>query len=146
LRRVADLQLEIDLGIALMKRDEMSGEPIACRRLAGEYRQGSPTDAAEISKRILRPADQRDDRLRILEKFTTFRRQLNSAPYPIEEVYRVALLERMYGAAHCRLCHVQRFRGARDMLSLRDGEEDAELFQGQIREPFMGRLCCQLDH
>lgn len=135
LRRVANREADLDLGIGASEGDEIPGKPIAGDGLACLYGERAPLEAAEFAQRQFGGLGPRQHGPRFRQKSLSCLGQLDVPPDPVEQLGVVPFLQGRNRVARGRLREVQGASGLGDMLSFGDRDEDAELFEGHFRAP-----------
>ncbi len=131
--RVALVQHDGDVGIGGPVGHQEGRQPVAGDRLAGLDRQAPASHAAEFRQRQFAEPRAPVRRLGFGKKRAPGPAQLDPAADPVEEADAIAAFQRVDGRADRRRRQVQAFRRPGKVLALGDGDEDAQLVEGQDR-------------
>ena len=113
---------------------EAARQPVAGDGLAGLEAERAALQPGQLGEHKLRGFRPGQDRLGLAQEQASGLRQLDAAADPAEQLGAVAPFQRADRGADRRLRQVQSFRRPRDMLPLGDGDEDAKLFEGHVRD------------
>ena len=129
LRRVADRETDVDLGIGLPKRNQMARKPITGDGLTCLHGKRAPLQAAKFVQREFGRFHPRQYRFRARQKNMAGLGQLDAAADAIEELCAVPRLQCRNRMARCGLREVQRSSSLRDVLPLGDRNKNAKLLE-----------------
>ena len=114
----ADGEAYLDLRIGPPEGDQVARKPIAGNRLACLNGQRASFQAAEFAQREFGGFGPRQHGPGLFEENVARLRQLDAAPYPIEQFRVVPCFQGRDGVARCGLREIQSAGGLRDVLSL----------------------------
>ena len=108
-----------------MEADQDRRKPVAGDRLAGLDIQGAPLQSAEFRQGELRRLRMGEGRPCFSEEDASRLGRLDPAAHAVEERNAIAVLEGTHRRAYRGWRQVERRSGLGQMLSFRDGDEDA---------------------
>jgi hypothetical protein len=112
-----------------MEGDEMARQPIAGDGLTGVNRESAALQSAQFGEDKLGRLSSRQNGASLDKKQRAGFGQLDAAADPVEEFCAMASFQRRNRGADRGLRDVERFGGARNVLTFSDCDENAELFE-----------------
>lgn len=126
---VADLNIELDPGMARMKPYQPLRQPVAGNGLAGEYGEPPATQPAQISQGCLGKTRAGQHGLSLAEEQAAVLVQNDASSDPVEQSDRMPLFQGGKCVADSRLGQVQCARRRRHVLAFGDRDENTKLLQ-----------------